>query len=193
MFFNQIDQYHSFVCWRVGPRSLLETSNPDGESHFSLDQLHQSDNPISLINQSRGSAQTQTLPRCIKKRGAWLQTINSRSSCQICAPQVNDLLVTSYLVLERGVWSLPSPPIKHNRRSSDLLCLSFFGPLVPPQPLILLLCRFCFFWLQREDTQCYLWLCSCFVQPPLSQLLPKVSGRGCCCDLCGTFGVNRNF
>lgn len=44
----------------------------------------------------------------------------------MCVAQVNDLLFISYLVLERGVWSLPSPPIKPIRRSWDVICLSFW-------------------------------------------------------------------
>lgn len=51
---------------------------------------------------------------------------SSRSDCQIAIPRVNDLLVISYLVLERGVWSLPSPLIKHNWNSLYLPSLSFW-------------------------------------------------------------------
>lgn len=67
---------------------------------------------------------------------------------QICAPPVNDLLVISYLVLERGVWSLPSLPIKHDRRRSDLLRLPLwpFSWTLTPGSFS--------FWPQREDTQC---------------------------------------
>lgn len=136
-------------------------------SHL-LDDLSQSDNPVSLIKPSR------RLRRCTAalKRGHMAASVDSRCSCQTCAAEVNDLLVISYLVLERGVWSLPSAPIKQSRRSLELLCFLFFGPVVPPHPLTPI---FKFIWLQREDTQCWLLLCSWFVQPHLSQLLPKVS------------------
>lgn len=95
--------------------------------------------------------------------------------------QVNHLLVISYLVLVRGVWSLPSPPIKPIRRSGSvsvaLQCsfshrflISRFSPSA-----------------SRERAPCWLWFCSCFLQLPASQLLSKVSG----CDWVGLMGCLR--
>lgn len=121
-----------------------------------------------LINQSRGA---DAPPSPVLKAG--YICINAT-----CAAQVNDLPAISYLVLKRGVWSLPSPPIKHMRSSLAVICLFLFGPTVPLQPLALLLpllrC-FCSLWLRTEEPQCSLWLCSCSVQPLVSQSLLKVS------------------
>lgn len=117
------------------------------------------------MNQSRWCAPAVFWPRLSLAAG----------SCQTRVVPVNDLQVISYLVLERGVWSLPSPPIKHMRSSLAEICLPL-GPLgaaplrcwlFPSWSLLALLAA--------EDTQCWLWLCSCFAQPPGPQLLPKVS------------------
>lgn len=47
---------------RVNSQGMLRDEIPDCESHVSLDQLNQSDNPISVIDQSHVRAQTRLLP-----------------------------------------------------------------------------------------------------------------------------------
>lgn len=100
-------------------------------------------------------------------------SIDSSSSCQICAALVNDLQVISYLVHERGVWSLPSPQIKQDTRGSGSLCLFFLAFVTGATSAAF---GVWITWLQaEEDAQCWFWLFCCFAQPLLPQLLPKVS------------------
>lgn len=77
-----------------------------------------------LINQGGGSAQVLP-PHYVLKPGCIC--INA-SSWATCAAQVNYLPAISYLVLKRGVWSLPSPPIKHIRSSLTVICLFSLVP-----------------------------------------------------------------
>lgn len=110
------------------------------------------------------------------------QTLKSLSDVR---SQVNHLLVISYLVLVRGVWSLPSPPIKTIRRGWSVSV----GPLVQLQPPIFNSSVFFFsFYQQREGTMLTLILlllssASCF----------SASAKGEWILLMGCFGDRKRL
>lgn len=104
----------------------------------------------------------------------------------MCGPQVNHLLLISYLVLVRGVWSLPSPPIKPIRRGSSVSV----GPLAQLQPPIFNSSLLSFYQ-QREGTMLTLIL---LLLSAASCFSASVKGEWMCPDrFDGMFGTRKRL